>query len=64
MLILIKKGVFIQQLLRVISVFRIKGQLTTCKITYLLFVTICLVFRKDVSPFFFKDILKASFQQL
>ena len=65
MLVLIKKGVFTQQLFMVISVLKIKGQLITCKIIYLLFVTICLVFGKDVVPaFFLKDILKASFQTL
>ena len=65
MLVLIKKGVFTQQLFMVISVLKIKRQLITCKIIYLLFVTICLVFGKDVvSAFFLKDILKASFQTL
>ena len=65
MLVLIKKGVFIQQqLFQVISVIKIKGQLITCKIIYKLFVTICLVFGKDVFPLFFKEILKASFQTL
>ena len=52
MLVLIKKGVLYiqQQLFRVISVLKIKGQLITCKIIYLLFVTICLVFGKEVVP--------------
>ena len=61
MLVLIKKGVLYiqQQLFRVISVLKIKEQLITCKIIYLLFVTICLVFGKDVVPPFFKDILKS-----
>ena len=37
MLILIKKGVFTQQwLFIVVSVLKIKGQLITCKIIYLL----------------------------
>ena len=60
MLVLIKKGVFIQQqLFRVISVIKIKGQLITCKIIYKLFVTICLVFGKDVFPLFFKRCFKS-----
>jgi hypothetical protein len=61
-LILIKKGVFTQQqLFMVISALKIKGQLITCKIIYLLFVTICIVFGKDFPPLL--DVLKASFQQ-
>ena len=48
-----------QQLFMVISVLKIKGQLMTCRIIYLLFVTICLVFGKDVFTLFFIDILKA-----
>ena len=68
MLILIKNGVFTQQrLFMVISALKIKGQLITCKIIYLLpvvFVTECKMhcFGKD---FFLPllDILKVSFQQ-
>jgi hypothetical protein len=60
----LKRCVIQQQLFRIISVLKIKGQLITCKIIYLLFVTICLVFAKDVPPPFFVDILKASFQTL
>jgi hypothetical protein len=60
MLVIIKKGVFTQQqLFMVISVLKIKGQFITCKIIYLLFVTICLVFGKDVVPPFFKRYFKS-----
>jgi hypothetical protein len=52
MLTLIKKGVFIQQqLFRVISVLKIKGQFITLKIICLLFVTIHIVFGKDIFQF-------------
>ena len=62
MIILIKKGVLTQQqLFMVISVLKIKGKLITCKIIYIVFVTKCIVFRKDFSPLL--DILKASYQQ-
>ena len=44
-----KRCVIQQQQCRVISVLKIKGQL----IIYLLLVTICLVFRKDVSPLYY-----------
>jgi hypothetical protein len=60
MIILIKKGVFTQQqLFMVISVLKIKGKLITCKIIYIVFVTKCIVFRKDFFPFvrYFKSII-------
>ena len=60
----LKKSVFTQQcLIMVISVLKIKGQLITCKIIYLLH-CICHqmhCFREGFSPLL--DILKASFQQ-
>jgi hypothetical protein len=59
MLILIKKGVFTQQLFMVISVLKMKGKLITCKIItfYIVFVTI--VFGKDLFPFvrYFKSVI-------
>jgi hypothetical protein len=44
-----KRCVIQQQLFRVISVLKIKGQL----IIYLLLVSISLVFQKDVSPLYY-----------
>jgi hypothetical protein len=47
-----------KQLFRVISVLQIKGPLITCKIIYLLFDTICIVFGKDSSHAgYFKSVI-------
>ena len=54
MLILIKEGVFTAITIQGIGVLKIKGQLITCKIIYLSFVTTCIVFPPLL------DILKAS----
>jgi len=50
-----------QQLFRVIIVLKIKGLLIICKIIYLLFVTICIVFGKD-SPHvgYFKSVMSTT----
>jgi hypothetical protein len=51
-----------QQIFRVISVLKIKWWLITCKIIYLLFVTICIVFGKDCFPFvrYFKSVISTT----
>jgi len=67
MIILIKKGVFTQQqLFMVISVLKIKEKFITCKIIYLLTITLdlspnALFSGRIYSPLL--DILTSSFQQ-